>query len=307
MNTHELTWPAERFYWAVLDLPGYTRRGPLPMALLLELQPHMPLDVSELHAVAIPHPSSRSSVLVCAARRDELGAVDASATSLTPTLDADSALRSQLPLDAADVASLNLLSGAFEPRPIRRARLRRQLELVAAMLLVSILIILGLHRRTANLDVETSHATQSLAAVLADRPPSPSDRSSLLPASAIDTAHATESLNAQIRLVAGVEHAAKRVTAPTDAASPLAALLRAWPAGLDDAPCTVQSISVNGASMTLSFTTDADPLVVIRALIAPPGWKLEEPRVSRGGGGTTARVMLELRRVGGGAGERGAP
>ena len=294
MNTHELTWPAERFYWAVLDLPGYTRRGPLPMALLLELQPHMPLDVSELHAVAIPHPSSRSSVLVCAARRDELGAVDASATSLTPTLSPDSILRSQLPLDAADVASLNLLSGAFEPRPIRRARLRRQLELVAAMLLVSILIILGLHRRTANLDVETSHATQSLAAVLA-APPPPSP-SSLLSASAIDTAHATESLNAQIRLVAGVEHAAKRVTAPTDAASPLAALLRAWPAGLDAAPCNVQSISVNATSMTLSFTTDADPMVVIRALIAPPGWKLEEPRVSRGGGGATARVMLELRR-----------
>jgi hypothetical protein len=39
---HE-TWPMERFYWAVLEAPGYTRAGPLAPGLRPLLDDDVPV------------------------------------------------------------------------------------------------------------------------------------------------------------------------------------------------------------------------------------------------------------------------
>src|SRR5690606_17382565 len=44
-------WPAARFYWAVLEAPGWTRSGPLPEGLRPELEELAPEPLDSLHAV----------------------------------------------------------------------------------------------------------------------------------------------------------------------------------------------------------------------------------------------------------------
>ncbi|MGE3109825.1 MAG: hypothetical protein AB7O77_15925 [Phycisphaerales bacterium] len=306
--TANITWPSDRCYWAVLDIPGYrpprppgsprppySCTRPLPPALLIQLQDHVPIDVSELHAVAMPLPitaaSSSNQLLVCAVRRDDLAGVDPQAVTLAPNLPSAPELAG---LPNESLGPVNLLVGEFEPRPVRRARLRRHLELAAVSLAVVLLIAVGLHRRAKTLEVAAQHAQDSLAGVL-------SLDQMVGPDSSLDSG--AEHLNAQLRLVSQVQGAARQVTPPFDAASPLAALLRSWPTNVTGAPCSIQSITVNATSMSVSFISGDDPNPLLRILVAPDGWRLEEPRITSVPG--TTRVLQELRPID--AARKGAP
>ena len=145
-NALQLRWPAERFYWAILNtssMPvtvrsrrerlGYLFENVLPGVAIEEVQTayqRLPGDAKRFLACGLP-----KSVL-----EDQ---VDRSAVSLTP----DSA--PGFLEDPIDLTQLNLLSGSFLPQPIRRLRRRWLLHVCLLFTLSISLLIVGLERRTS--------------------------------------------------------------------------------------------------------------------------------------------------------------
>ena len=105
-------WPAERFFWSVVDAPGWKASGVLPAALLEKFGEELPVDVTTVHAVGMP--MGDGTVLACGVSIDELANLDPGALSLAPM---------DFPafVNAADgpllAEQLNLLVGVWEPRP----------------------------------------------------------------------------------------------------------------------------------------------------------------------------------------------
>src|SRR5688572_9736838 len=108
-----LRWPAERFYWAVLEAPGWARSGPIADGLRGPLADEVPTSL-DLHGACAP--LGDGTVLACAAPASEIEALRATALSLTPESLPDFAR------GRCDPSVLNLLTGPFEPLPVRRAR-----------------------------------------------------------------------------------------------------------------------------------------------------------------------------------------
>lgn len=286
-----MTWPPERFYWSLIDLPGWKKTGQLPPALLHEVQHDLPVEVDDLHAVCLP--LSDGLLLVCAARRDELEALETTTLALTPSdipamfLSAP-AVPATAPLGVpggqddrldtlpagADPSALNLLVGDFEAGPIRRARVRRHIERMVAMLTCVALLWFGLDRRAAVFARQAAMTIDSANAEAGD------------PALTQNPDELAIRLASLSRLRAA---AAAKVAEPADAAATLASLLRRWPASSEAVP---QSVSISASTITVSVTTRGEPSDFLRGFKPPDGWRLEEPRVSTGP--DSARIMLEL-------------
>lgn len=259
-------WPAERFYWALVEAPGYTARGELPPGLRPALEEQVPVPVETLHAVVAP--ASNGALLVCAAAKSELESLAGDALSLTPAA---------LPAFAVDLGiapdDLNLLVGALEPRAIRRGRACRRLAALTAVVLCAALISVGLLRRAEHWVRQAAAAETALANLLMRCNQSSADALALE--------------------LARVERLAQPAEIPSipDASIALASLLSAWPA---QAPSKPQSIAVNPAGISVSVTVEDDPGPFLRAFNPPAGWTLDEPRLNSAGALT--RLSLQLRR-----------
>lgn len=277
-DTH--LWPADRFYWAVIEAPGLAlarphhaaAAGPLPPGLIDEVAAQIPRPLDNLHAVVIaahqsptpapisadapPLAASSPRVIVCAIDADSLRSLPPATLRIAPA-----SLPEGLGL-TTDLDRLNLLIGAFEPRPIRRARTRRHLAAAAMLALAAALIFIGLSRRAAHADRLAAAATQAITGTLAHAEVAAPDAASL-----------TSELARQRRL-AGIDLAARR---PPDASEALAALLAAWPG---DTTAKPQSISIGPDSASLAVLVTGDPSPFIAALKAPPGWIVDEPRLA---------------------------
>lgn len=127
-----VTWPPERFYWALVDAPGWRRPGPVPDGLRQAAADELPVPADDLFVVCAP--AREGTVLVCAAPRAALASVDAAAVALTP------AALPEFAHATCDPATLNILVGEFEPRAVRRARSRTR-ALIAASIALGALAI----------------------------------------------------------------------------------------------------------------------------------------------------------------------
>lgn len=270
-----ITWPPERFYWALLEAPGLRSRGgrafPLPPGLLAELADRVPQPIEEVWAVGTP--AGNGQMLVCAARRSELTEVEVTARSLTPTAlppGVDGGLAALLP-------ALNLLVGEFEPVPVRRDRWRWHRTMALVVVALVAFTIIGLARRAAHWSKVAHSAEQARARLAADM---------LGPLS--HPAEANLALDAEIdRLRAAARN---RPTLPNDASVQLVSLLNAWPAAVPSKP---QSVAVNESGVTVSVAIDGDPAPFLSAFKAPDGWTLDEPRLNKAG--EITRMTLRLR------------
>lgn len=292
-----ITWPPERFYWAIVGpassspaaTVGWKRDGPIPPGLLADLADQVPVEVEELHAVAAAEDRGGSDggrIIVCAARRDELGAVHAEGTArrLVPAslpvevINADGAHdgAARAPLD---LGRLNLLVGAFEPVAARRARARRHARAAAAVLMLSVLVLVGLIRRAAHDENLAAQARRESAALLArlgfDG----------------DAGPAALRLHAELdqrRRLAGVDVARRQ---DPDAAAALARVLTCWPADTAAGPRSL-SVGPDGASLSVIVPPPGDAAAFIASLRPVEGWRLDEPRLASVGPNT--RVTLRL-------------
>ncbi len=264
-SSNAIAWPEDRFYWSVLDGPGI-KAGPLPLGLWSTFEEDVPCAPESLWAVCAPIDGGR--VVVCAAARDLLAAVDPAITELTPA---------SVPAFAGevDLAGLNLLVGPFEPRSLRRARVYRHAFMAAALLMSSALTGIGLVRRGSAWTLEAAHSKTTAASVVASIGPS-------LGWSVDDLA---------LELKQRREATPMDVKAPGDAALTIAGLIARWPT---EVPSKPQSISATGESASISVTVAGDPSKFLSALKAPEGWTLEEPRLASID--TTTRLSLELHR-----------
>lgn len=165
-NNDRLTWPAERFLWAMVKAPPLRPRSrrrrrcagrvlhPLPEGLMTELAEQIPLPLEQLHLVGVhvesaPHDQAVAdqprSLLVCAVPKENLAALPRYVRSLTPDrLPEGAGIAAS---GAPDPGGLELLVGAFEPMPSRRERARRHAAAMAWVLLLAMLAGLGLLRR----------------------------------------------------------------------------------------------------------------------------------------------------------------
>jgi hypothetical protein len=261
-----LRWPAERFYWTVLEAPGITRGGELPVGLRAAFEDEVPVSGDELHAVCAPMGGGR--LLVCAAERRDLEAIDPATLSHTPE---------SVPgfIEAADAqpGALELLVGAFEPRPVRRARAHRRAVAISTLLLCSALVGVGLMRRAANERAAAALAGDATARTLASISMSSAD-----------------ALSMELVRLRGFTHPEQVARTEAEATPALAALLAAWPAKVPSKP---QSIAVNTSGIAVSLTVDGDAGPFLGALKPPAGWSLDEPRLNTAG--SVTRVNLQLR------------
>lgn len=268
-------WPAERFYWALLDAPGMKefKPGPLPPGLMHDLADEVPVSTDDLHAVAALH---EGKLLVCAALRAELGALPVATTKLTPA---------ELPsfgTSPASLDSLNLLVGEFEPASQRASRSRRHLLGLTTVALLAALLFIGFTRRAAH-----DHAIATQLRTTTDR----------AVAKVLPIGMPAEAIASEVARLKQASQATTQAAPAADAAVALAALLRSWPAAV---PCKPQSIAVSESGMTISVLVEGEYAPFLSSFTAPPGWTILEPRVNStgggGGGDEVVRIAIDLKR-----------
>lgn len=260
--------PAERFYWAVLPVPGVGRTlAATPAVLTQMLEPEVPLPPSELHAAFLRLDDNR--VLACAMAKAELAGADA--ISIKPAAAPDFVGRPH------DLDSLELLTGEFLPRPIRRERSRRWAAVLASLLIVATLVCIGFARRAANWRGVEAAADAAARSLLAE---------------AIGTPTAAREGVALLAEQLGRERSLQRAAPDTpDAAHTLSTFLSEFPRGTE---LRTELVSITPTTVSVNLTFPDDPRPFLRSLRPLQGWSLDEPRLSKDG--TSTRVSIQYRR-----------
>lgn len=272
-------WPAERFYWAVIDgslARGRGRRRRVALDYLTE--DLLPVPVEELHVTYVA--CEGTSLVACAATREQLReAIARGALGVQPA-DAPEFLRERLKTLARGLEELELLSAEFEPPRLRAARRRVGATLACVCCLGLLVVGVGSHRRAVAarqaIDELNRQRDAMIAAILLPDP--------------------TATLPPQLRLVAEVRrleqaHAAAPAVLRRDAAIDLAAVVARWPRGKD---LSLDAVNVADDSVTMRGTApssaDAQPLA--EALAGLPGWSLDQPQFRSNADDVTFTVVL---------------
>jgi hypothetical protein len=277
-----VTWPAERFLWAVIESAGaataaWKRDGAIPAGLLGDVADQIPAPIEDLHAVGAASADGR--LVVCLAKRDELIALtphsaDESVRSLTPA-----SIPPEIETSDLDPRRLNLLVEAFEPLALRRARTRRHTLAAAGVLLFASLASLGLWRREHAALESARRAQTASEKVLAELG---------FKDGGVGVAKLTAELEHRCGM-AGIDLAAHQ---PPDAAAALNLVLSAWPT---ESPAKLQSIGLgpDGAVLSVLVPPPGDSAAFLASLKPIDGWTMDEPRLASVGSET--RLTLRMR------------
>jgi hypothetical protein len=266
MSPH-VTWPADHFYWAVVEAPGVRRTGELPAGLLPMLEEDVPTEAADLHAVCVPVSGGR--LAICAAERAFLANIHAETITLTP-----GSLPHFIQSLNLTPAQFNLLVGSFEPMPTRWRRVRQHAYAAAIVLLCGALIALGLHRRASRWDERAESARVVAANIASTLTPSGSPNDLAAEAARLQSTH----------------DAFAKLKPPADAPLALAAVLQAWPTSVPSKP---QTISIGQSGISISTSVEGDAAAFLKAFSPPPGFTLDEPRLNASD--KLTRLSLQLR------------
>jgi hypothetical protein len=275
-------WPAERFFWSVLEAPGLSASytGPVPEGVLTLLADDLPIPLEDVHAVGLAIGPGR--LLVCAARRSDLEVLPPGALSLTP--ESVPAFAEALVVESgdADVTALNLLIGEFEPAAIRRARARTHLIAAATVAIASMLAALGLARRAEILSRDAEAARQA--------------STSLVRGWVVDPTGDAFALQRELQRIREAHTQTQTIAVPIDVAPVLTETLLGWPTEL---AAEAQSIALAPSTLSLSVLLDesVEPARFLQALRPPAGWRIDEQRHANVGPGreTGAQTRLSIR------------
>ncbi len=267
MNTSlHVRWPAERFYWSVVEASAWRRCGPAPEVFRQIIEEQSPCEPGELHTVCAPLDEHR--VVVCAAERSELASLGAGTLTLTPE---------SLPPcieGVADPLLLNLLVGEFEPLLVRRSRWQRHLTAATIVLLCGLLVGTGLARRASYWTAVAGSAEAEAEAVLKQ-------------AGGLKET----TLSAEVARLRKLASGLRPARPEDDASLALAELLRSWPAAVPSMP---QSLAISRGAASISVSVEGDPAPFLRAFVPPSGWRLDEPRLNSTD--RITRLSLNVRR-----------
>lgn len=259
-----VTWPPERFFWTTVRSPAWKRDGPIPLGLQAVIADDLPIPTEDLHLVGAL--TVDDTLVVCAAKREALKGLDPDTASLTP------ASTPECLNVAINPDRIELLAGDFEPTSSRRARMRRDMTMMATVLTCATLVALGLARRTESWISQARMVAQARAEVSDAFAPG-------VPYGALDAAVA--------QMQANSINAPK---APRDAGQTLARVLDGWPM---KSTVTPHSITVSDSDINIAVSLEGDPSPFIQSIDPPDGWSLEDPQLNSVGGMT--RLSLHMR------------
>ncbi len=285
--------PADQLYWGLLDtsgLPpipfGQFRPGAVGRRLGHQFDPVLPRAVEEIHAVYLPLGDDR--VLACGMDREQVAAlrdmgIDAAAPESIPA-----PLQSSIGT-RVDVTRLNLLTGEFRPLAAARRRATRVRLVSAAVLVASVLVALGNHRR-ASVFQAAATALRARQIELYDHALGASARAGPTPASV--------RLATELRRLSATR-AESASYQPPKAGFDLQDVLARWPRG---AEIRVERLALTATRVDI--TVEAANAAAIQSLLDAlgelDGWTLVANRVDQtsGGGKESVRARLGFERSG---------
>ncbi len=265
-----LAWPADQFYWAILDrsvLPRGVRNAPAQLGYLFESR--LPVPIDTIHAVYAPIDDDR--VLACGAPTEALDEADLGEAltlvpaDLPPWVDDDT--REQVTVD-----SLNLLTGPWLPPAIRRGQRRLVGWVAAAIVLCAACLVIGFERQRAASDAAAADVRSTemdvYAGVLGESVRSSID-SSFPPEQRIIAEHR--------RLMQTRSGPVEAQNDRIDAALLLTAILERWPT---EQFIETETISVTNGAVTLVLRVpdleDVQPIA--DAFSDLPDWQVTQPQ-----------------------------
>ncbi len=264
MSERHVRWPAERFYWALLDGGLLPRGGKRRRQLGYLFERFLPgLAIEGVQAVYRAVPGARNRFLACGAPAEKLREqLDAGALTLAPQ--ALPAFGDQ-PLDPA---AFNLLTGPLLPEAVRSLRRRAVSLAVTVVIGCCLLLIAGLERRERAVEAHTAGVLAAQAATI-ERALGPGARESTQPP--------------QVRLVAALRQLEQTRRADPAAAGVLdcsvvmSEFLKHWPAGLH---VSTESIVVAPDSINVRaiVATMGEAQLLADALGGLSGWRLLQPQ-----------------------------
>ncbi len=277
-----LTRPASEFYWSVLALDEATpkSRHMRPSRDYLDslFEEDLPVGIDEVHAVYAPLPDGR--FIACAAPRSRLACIPPEALSLTPQ-----SVPEAFSVDGGAVCNrLNLLTGEFEPRELRRERSRRWTITAAACVACTVLTVIGLARRT----IAVRHDARDLDAASVEL------AKAALPGRAPTLATASSLIGQELSTLRPLHAANASTVRSPDAVAPLVDLLTHLPRTTS---LRTDVLAVTPQTITLNVATDADPQVFLKGLTPPSGWALDEPRLTASRGEVATTLAIQMRRT----------
>jgi hypothetical protein len=288
-------WPADRFYWAVLDgsvlggapVRGQRRRQRLGY-LFESVLPGIPIE--SVHAVYERLPGDGERYLACGTTQSELArGVSPGTVTLAP---------SSVPAFVAedvDAGGLNLLVGPFAPRPVRRLRRRQVMVALAGVVLCGASVTVGLERRVSALRREAADVAAAEQQVY-ELVLGPAAQAS------IGTSFPPERrLVAELRRLEETRSDVAPVQETADCTLALAGLLALWPG---DVAVRAESVAVEPAAITIQgqVTAMSDAQRLADALEPLAGWTIGQPQseVTRDVVELTLRLTREPRAPAGG-------
>lgn len=269
---HHITWPVERFYWGLIDgsrLIG--TKGKLQERLGYLFENDLPgISIEEVHAVYQRAPNDSGSYLACGLQKNVIQ------TEVTPT--AITLSPQEIPtfiIDAAgqplDPSSLNLLTGAFVPIPVRRLKRRWLLQLAAIIAICAVMAVIGIERRMAavqrQFDLVTAQQNELFEQVMG---------SSSGGGGAGSQPPALRIL-AELRQLEQTRSANAPDGSLENCSATLSELLALWP---DQLHVQTESVSITPASVTLRghVPSMTDAQLLANALTPMKGWQLAQPQ-----------------------------
>lgn len=240
--------PAESLYLAMLDPPlarGRARKEELGYAF----EACLPVDIDGVHAVYRPLVDGR--VLAVGIDRklvEELGHEHASATIAAWPEWLDASVRT------LDPESVNLLTGAATPGPVRRMRTGAVVHTVLVLSLLGLIAVWGMQRRIASAATEFASIREQQAVVY-DRALGLALRTSAQPAPALMTAELR-----RLRATRTLPRDDPGQSEPADLV--LAHLLEAWPT---DTTARAESITI--AERSVEVVVRLPDLAAVQGLV----------------------------------------
>ncbi|MCA9284394.1 MAG: hypothetical protein KDA22_04215 [Phycisphaerales bacterium] len=277
--------PSTSLYWAVLDASMLPRRPGSPSGRQLGylFEEVLPVPIESVHAVYLPLHGQH--YLACGADEALVRAAhDNGALALVPTelppFVVESAAASGVG-GTVDVDRLNLLTGAFEPHAVGRARRRWLAHVAIAALSVAVLVFVGQWRRATAID-------QAARGLAEDRL---ADLRTALPAGQQSAANPELALLAELRQLEQTRTAPPAAMRERSAATILAEVMRLWPRSVTARPDSA-SVSSNAIVLRGTAATSDDAQRLADAFRDLEGWTLEQPQFRAGAEGASFTVTL---------------
>lgn len=277
-----LQWPADRFYWVVLDRQDSLSATPSSIELQEVVQDDLPCAASDLAFTVNAVSSDR--LLVCGVPKERLTSLPSHIVHCGPVTFPEW-LEATDSINLPQLSEINFLTGPFTPTLIRRHQQHRALWLTGVTLAATLLLAIGMHRRANQAELLAGQHQRQLESLASHTLGTP-----------VTAAQAADLLQARLDRSEILQRAGTQTS--VDIGSVTAQFLAGWPSDLKETP-RVEILSASRDQLLLSVTTPGDPQELITRLKPPTGWKLLEPRLSARGTGT--QIQLEFRPHKGGA------